>query len=293
VAGPRTRSSRPGGEEGGIVARQVRYGVAVSEEQLGEAAPVLFQGGIESGIARAAELGFETVELHVRDPRALDPERIRAVACAHGVAIAAIGTGLEHTLNGLSLTSPEAEARRQAVEKMRQHVDFAAHFGAVVFLGLIRGRCGTQALVPEFLDLVADGFGRIAEYAAERGVPTGLEPVAYYFSDLLNTTEETLEFLTRPGLESIGLLLDTHHMFMEDRDVAASIAACAGRITHFHASDSNRRYPGAGNVDWEMVARALDAAGYDRSVSIEALPRPSGEEAARMGLATLRALWGV
>jgi sugar phosphate isomerase/epimerase len=72
----------------------------------------------------------------------------------------------------------------------------------------------------------------------------------------------------------------------------ASFQSCAGKITHVHLSDSNRRYPGAGNVDFSRVARALDAVGYSGAVSLESLPAPSGEEAARRGIAGMREIWG-
>jgi sugar phosphate isomerase/epimerase len=208
------------------------------------------------------------------------------------VRIAAIGTGLEYSLNGLSLTSDDPAIREKAARRMREHIDLAAHFGAVVFLGLIRGKCGRRALVAEYLDRLEKGLAPLAEYAAERQAPTGLEPVAYYFSDLLNTTAETLKFLERPGLQTLGVLLDTHHIHLEDKDMDASFQSCAGRITHVHLSDSNRRYPGAGNVDFSRVARALDAVGYSGAVSLEILPAPSGEEAARRGIACMRETWG-
>ena len=72
----------------------------------------------------------------------------------------------------------------------------------------------------------------------------------------------------------------------------ASLRKCAGRITHFHLSDSNRRYPGAGNIDFGLVARTLDDIGYAGAVSLEILPIPSGDEAARRGMAWMRAAWG-
>jgi sugar phosphate isomerase/epimerase len=273
------------------VDRKVSYGVAVSHEVLGEGASVPLQGGIAEGMATAAALGFECVELHIRNPGEFDPKALARLSAETGVRIAAIGTGLEYSLNGLSLTSDDPIVREKAAQRMREHIDLAAHFGAVVFLGLIRGKCGRKALLPEYLDRLEQQLAPLAEYAAEKGAPTGLEPVAYYFSDLLNTTAETLDFLKRPGLEGIGLLLDTHHIHLEDTDVDASFRSCAGRITHVHLSDSNRRYPGAGNIDFLRVARTLDAIGYAGAVSLEILPAPSGEEAARRGIAQMRQLW--
>ena len=273
------------------MARRVSFGVTVSEEMLGEGAPVLFQGGIVAGMEKAAALGFDSVEIHIRNPQELDPQALLGACARTGVRIAAIGTGLEFGKNGLNLTSDDPEMRQRATARMREHIDLAAHFGAVVFFGLIRGRCGQRARLPEYLDRLAEGFAALSAYAVEMEVPTGLEPVAYYFSDILNTTDETLAFLERPGLERIGLLLDTHHIYLEDKDMAASLRKCAGRITHFHLSDSNRRYPGAGNVDFDLAARVLNDIGYAGAVSLEVLPIPSGEEAAKRGLAWMRRAW--
>jgi sugar phosphate isomerase/epimerase len=272
--------------------RKVGYGVAVSQETLGEGVPVPFQGGIVEGMAKAAALGFDCVELHVRNPLDFDPAALARAAQETGVRIAAIGTGLEYSLNGLTLTSDDPSIREKALHRMRQHIDLAAHFGAVVFLGLIRGKCGRKALLPDYLDRLAQYLVPLSAYAADKRVPTGLEPVAYYFSDILNTTDETLAFLRRPGLEGLGLLLDTHHIYLEDKDMEASFRKSAGRITHVHLSDSNRRYPGAGNVDFALAARTLDAIGYAGAVSLEILPTPSGEDAARLGMAWMRETWG-
>lgn len=273
--------------------RRVTFGVAVSEDVLGEGSPVPFQGGLLAGMERAAELGFESVEFHVHDPQELDGEALRREAERLGLRIAAIGTGLEHGRYGLSLTSPNSSVRAEASRKLRLHIDFAQRVGgAVVFLGLIRGKCGVFERLGTTLDLLAEELKPVADYATEHGVPTGFEPVAYYFSDLLTRTDETLEFLARPGLEPIGLLLDTHHMFLEDPDIPAALRASAGRIQHVHLSDSNRRYPGAGNVDFDEVAQVLNEIGYDHSVSLEILPIPTGDVAAKRGLARMQAIWG-
>ena len=52
------------------------------------------------------------------------------------------------------------------------------------------------------------------------------------------------------------------------------------------------RYPGAGNVDYQRVARSLDAIGYCGAVSLEILPAPSADEAARRGIAWMQETWG-
>lgn len=266
------------------------FGVAISEEVLGEKAPVLFQGGILQGMAQAAELGFGSVELHVRDPHTLDAAAISARAEALGLKVAAIGTGLENSRNGHCMTAPDAAERRAALDAMLRHIEFAAHFDAVVFIGLIRGEAGRYALKPEKLELFAAELRPLAQAARDAGVRTGLEPVAYYFSDLLNTTAETVAFLEEHDL-SLGLLLDTHHMYLEDPDLADAFRLAGDRITHVHASDSNRRAPGAGNVDYEVVARSLQQLNYTGALSLEVLPLPDGTSAAKAGLLELQRTW--
>lgn len=272
--------------------RKVSYGLAVSQEPLGDGTPVLLQGGLDPAMRQAAAIGFDSVELHIREPQGLDVAALARSAERNNLRIAAIGTGLEYSLNGLSLTAPEKAVRAAMAARLREHIDLAQRFGAVVFLGLCRGKAPGDAERSAYLDRLAEELVPIAAYAAERHVVLGFEPIAFYLTNLINTTTEALEFLQRPGLETLALLLDTHHMFIEDRDMLESFRLCAGRIAHVHISDSNRRYPGGGNVDWARVGAVLQHIGYDKALSLEVLPYPSGEQAAQRGLEWMRSIWG-
>lgn len=265
-----------------------RYGLAISEEYLGDNVPVLLQGGLEKSIVRASEMGFDNVEVHIRNPGRIDSEKLLQTASKSSISISAVGTGLEYTMNGLCMTSPDAEQRKNMSLRMKEHIDLAARLNALVFLGLCRGKASDYASRGEYLDRLAGELIPIAAYADKRAVILAFEPIVFYLTNLLNTIEETFEFLQRPGLESIQLLLDTHHMFIEDNNMGEAIRICRGRIAHVHISDSNRRYPGSGNVDYAVVGKALRDIGYDRAVSLEVFPYPTGEDAARMGLESMR-----
>ena len=269
----------------------VSFGVAVSEEILGDGGSVPLQGGIDGAMRRSRALGFDSVEIHIREPRRIDGRSLQSLCDELDMTVAAIGTGLEYSLNGLTFTSDDSATRRQLRQRFFEHIDLAAPLSAVVFLGLCRGTAPDYASRAAYLNRLAQELIPIAEYAAGKGVILGFEPIVFYLTNLLNTTEETLEFLERPGLEGVQLLLDTHHMFIEDPDMASAFRQCAGRIAHVHISDSNRRYPLAGNVDFDEVARVLQEIGYSRAVSLEILPYPTGEEAARRGLQWMRRTW--
>lgn len=274
------------------MSRKVSYGLAISEEILGDGAPVLLQGGLEKAMIRASEMGFDSVELHIRDPHKIDAVRLLEISDKHEIRIAAVGTGLEYGLNGFNITSPDKSLRDKMSSRLKEHINLAARFNAVVFVGLLRGKAPNYASRQEYLDRFAEELAPIASYAAEKGVMLGLEPIVFYLTNLLNTTEETLEFLKRPGLESVQLLLDTHHMFIEDKDMFESFRMCKGKIAHLHISDSNRQYPGGGNVDYVKVGSVLKEIGYDKAVSLEVVPYPSGEQAAIYGIEWMRSIWG-
>lgn len=273
-------------------ARKVSYCVAVSDELLGEGAPVPLQGDLSKAFGRAAELGFDSVELHIRNPASHDPERLKALCARHKLRIAAIGTGLEYSLNKRCLTSADPENRREMAERLRQYIDLAAPFDAVVFIGLLRGKAPRDAEIGAYLDLFARELVDIVAYADAKKVRLGLEPIVFYMTNLITTTQEGLDFIKRPGLGSIQFLLDTHHMFIEDSDMIESFRRAAGKIAHIHISDSNRRYPGAGNVDYNAVGKVLTEIGYTGAVSLEILPLPDGIGAARKGIEWMKKVWG-
>jgi sugar phosphate isomerase/epimerase len=58
------------------------------------------------------------------------------------------------------------------------------------------------------------------------------------------------------------LHMDTHSMIIEDANLPAAIRYSADTMGYVHVSDSNRLYPGGGNVDFMAVMEALDDIGY-------------------------------
>ena len=108
------------------MSRKVSYGLAISEEQLGDGAPVLLQGGLEKAMKRAAEMDFDSVELHIREPGKFCARKLTETAKKNNIRIAAVGTGLEYSLNGFNLTSPDKNLRDKMSLRLKEHIDFVA-----------------------------------------------------------------------------------------------------------------------------------------------------------------------
>ena len=272
--------------------KTVTYSVAITTEPLGDSAVVPLQGDLETSFKIAKELGFDAVEYHLRNPESVDRKALKALTEKYNIKVSALGTGLEYGLNGNSFTSPDPAIRKRTGEKFRSYIDLASEFGACVFLGLCRGKAPTFAEREKYLDLFVQETLPLIPYAKEKNVILALEPIAFYYTNLLNKTIETIDFIALKKLEGVQLLLDTHHMYIEDPSVEEAFRMSAGLTAHVHISDSDRRYPGSGLVDYNAVGRVLKETGYTGAVSIEILPYPSGIQAARYSIQWMKSVWG-
>jgi len=247
-----------------------------------------YKGEIEQNLAKIAGFGYDGVELAVRNPRELDRENLNTFLTRHGLPVPAIGTGQAFGEEGLSFTDPDEKIRRQAIERIKEQVQFAAELNAIVIIGLIRGQkipSGQKQVVEEYF------ISALRECAAVNPkIKLAIEPINRYETELLNTVPESLRFLDRVGMENVGLLLDTFHMNIEEPSIEKSMVDAGDRTFHFHVADSNRWYPGAGHIDFVSILETLNKVGYEGFVSGEMMPLPDPDTSARKMMEYFRTL---
>lgn len=249
-----------------------------------------FKGDFESNIKNIASMGYDGVELTIRDPALVDGDKLIAAASSHGLDIPAIGTGQAWGEEGLSYTDPDPSIRSAAIERTISHVPFAARTGAIIIVGLLRGLVRPEVSQEQAMDWVVEALQTCCAAAAQQGVKIALEPINRYETSLINNVEQGIDLLERIGHSNMGLLLDTFHMNIEDASIEGSIRICGDRIFHFHVADSNRWYPGAGHVDFRSILGTLMDIGYQGYVSGEFIPMPDAVTAAQKSIAYLRRL---
>jgi len=241
-------------------------------------------------IPALAGIGFDGVELAIRDPARLDLDALGAAVERSGIAVPAVGTGQAYVEEGLCLTAPEDQVRVRAVARLLAQISPASRLGALLIVGLIHGPIppeSTRALAEERL---REGLGTVARAARTAGVRIVVEPINRYESNWLNTVEEVLDLLDRLGEDNVGVLPDTFHMNIEETDVQAALRLGGARVWHVHLADSNRRAPGWGHLDFAPVVQTLGDMAYGGFLSAEVLPVPGALDAARQTIATLRRL---
>lgn len=222
---------------------------------------------IEPTIRAAAELGFDGVEISLLG---MTDER----AAALGQVIA--DHGLEVTCSdGLSpdhdITSSEADVRAAGVAYLRWAIETTARLGSQGLAGVLFAPWGKfdPAQKPQRLARSAESLGALHDTLAQEGVTLGLEALNRFETDLLNTGEEACALARNTGSDRIGVLLDTFHLNIEEKNLEQAIAASADKLVHFHVSDNDRGVPGSGHVPWGQVRAGLDQAGYDGWITAE------------------------
>lgn len=255
-----------------------------------DSAPFILRGHYIENIKKAAELGYDAVEIHVRDPRELEVEQILKACQEEGVTVSTLGTGLGYVVDKLSLTHPEAQIREKAVKRILDHIEVASCLGAGVIVGSMRGVIPDISQFKQYENYAAEGLAVCLEKARKCGVTVFLEAINRYETNFLNTAAETLNFLTRFNTPHLKVHLDTFHMNIEEVDLDETLKKTREALGHIHFADSNRFYPGQGHLDFKKIIATLKNMGYEGYIALECLPYPTPEEAAAGALRYLKSL---
>jgi D-psicose/D-tagatose/L-ribulose 3-epimerase len=235
---------------------------------------------------RVKELGFDLIELPVEDPGAWDPERTAELLGELG-----LGAGICCVMPpGRDLAVADDEVVSATSEYLRHCVEVAARVGAATVAGPMYAAVGRlwrleEGERPAVLDRVARGLEPVVELATERGVRLAIEPLNRYETSLINTVAQGLDLLDRVDSPACGLLLDTFHMNIEEKDPAAATLAAGPRIAHVHACGTDRGSPGADSFRWPEFLAAIEDAGYEGPMCIESFT------AANEVIATAASIW--
>ena len=179
-------------------------------------APLLFAGDWRSALDAAVDLGYDAIEISVRNP-ADDA----VVSCdeglrERGLQLSAIATGQSFYSDGWSPLSDDREVRALLDERMYRIIDLASPWEAMVVIGGVRGTLtGSDRDQAEQYEMAVDAVRRYARYGLDRNVSLVVEPVNRYETNYINTIGQAMQFIDDVGLDNLGVLADTFHMNIE------------------------------------------------------------------------------
>jgi D-psicose/D-tagatose/L-ribulose 3-epimerase len=251
------------------------------------------------------DLGFDAVDVNVR---VLDIPTARLVGeRARDLDLLIRGGG--SLPRDKELLSTDVEKRKDAVEYMKGLVRIVHELGSTFYGGIIYApfsKLTGKAPTEEEFELSAEGLGEVARYAQGYGIQVGLEPANRYETYMINTIGDALRLIRRIGEDNVGILCDTFHMSIEEKNVYDALTAAGDRLYHVHVCANDRGIPGSGQVRWDDLFRGLKDIGYGGAVAIEGFVdntadvasgaciwrkfASSAEEMAREGIAFIRSM---
>lgn len=261
---------------------------------------------LESLARKAADLGYQALELPLENVGDWEPELAREVLDSLGMD--AILIGAMGPARSLISRAGDVDATRQY---LRACIAAASVLGSEVVAGPFYAPTGVTwrmdgderaSVVRELRDNLAP----LAAEAADLGITLAIEPLNRYETSVLNTVEQSLDALDPLLGAGLGLALDTYHLNIEEKKPADAIRTAGAAIAHVQVCGSDRGAVGDDHTDWPQILRALDEAGYRGPLGLESFTgenatiavaasvwrplAPSQDELAARSIAALRAL---
>lgn len=244
-----------------------------------EFSALAFKEDFNDSIKKVAELGFDVVELAVRNPENIDIDEVKSILNRYKLTVPAIGTGQAFGQDGLSFTDINKKVREKAVQRIKDQMDFAVEIGKPqIIIGLIRGIVDDHDRIAEAEKYFIKCMRDCADYRSD--IILALEPINRYETNLYNNLSSMKEIIDKIDRPSVKMLIDTFHMNIEEPDMIKSIDNVKDYISHVHIADSNRWAPGCGHINFKKIINKLREIGYDGALSAEILPEPNPDESA-------------
>ena len=175
----------------------MKYGIVISAEET-EFGDIILKGNLNENIRKAAELGYDGIELAVKNPANIDKTALHRELTGGGLELPVIGTGQVFVDHGFSFADSDPGKRKAAVEKVCEISELADEFNSAVIIGLVRG------ILPQGADLKAkeralewmrESLQICLSYSEKWKGRFLLEPMHRYHTTLINTLDDAAEFI--------------------------------------------------------------------------------------------------
>jgi D-psicose/D-tagatose/L-ribulose 3-epimerase len=206
--------------------------------------------------------GIDSIEVPIFQPQEFPAAEIRKNATANGLEC----TTCTVVMEGLSPISGDAEERRKARVNLKEKIQVAAEVGSHILAGPIYSSVGYlpgRRRTDDEWKWVVEAYQSVGDTLVANGVTLAIEPLNRFETFFLNTAADAAALCDQVGHPNVGILFDTFHANIEEKNIAAGIRKVGKHLKHLHACENDRGTPGSGHVEWEAVFQALRDLKYD------------------------------
>ena len=169
--------------------------------------------------------------------------------------------------------SPDAAVRTKGVDLSKRTLDCCAAAGVETLVGPFHSALGVFSGAGPTEDewkWGVESMRQVAEHAGKVGVRLAVEALNRFECYFLNTHADSARFVREVDHPSCGMMYDTFHCNIEEKNVKAAVCAGGDKLFHIHISENDRSTPGDGIVRWQDNFDAIVQSGYDGWLVIEA-----------------------
>lgn len=219
-------------------------------------------------LPRIKSWGFDGVEVPLFRPKEFPAALIRDGVQANGLEC----TVCSVLVDGMNLISDDADVRKKTRTHLQDAIKAAAEAGAKLIAGPLYSPVGYlpgRRRTADEWRWAVEGHQSLGETLARYGVTIAIEPLNRFETYFLNTAADAAALAAEINHPNIGILFDTFHANIEEKDIGAGYRTVGKHLKHVHTCENDRGIPGSGHVEWTSVFQALRDLRYDGWLTIE------------------------
>jgi sugar phosphate isomerase/epimerase len=250
---------------------------------------------IEDTLATLAKQGYDAIEMF-GEPNEVDTMKLLDSLNSYGLSVCGV-TGMWGYISGDGWKRKLLSSDPMLVQGSEQYVldclemcnILGGHeMNVCLFADDMQGVDRTHRIISAnekelFAAKAVPIMKRLCRKAEDYGIQLVLEPLNRYSTPYCATAKDAITIAQQ--VDSLGVLLDTFHMNIEEDLFKDAIQSSSKLLRHVHFADNNRKMPGFAHIDFSTIVKSLIEIGYDGYISFEPnVPDKNYEHATTYGL---------
>ena len=146
----------------------IKIGFSVATPEVNTPLLPAQQGELGPNLDILAELGYDGVEVSIRQPAKIDPENLKKEIFSRNLEVASIHTAAIGFQDKIWLCHENKDIRDEGMKRLKGAIDLAAYFNVDVIIGSFRGLLSSGSERSQSLDWMYSAFRDGSQYAAEK-----------------------------------------------------------------------------------------------------------------------------
>jgi D-psicose/D-tagatose/L-ribulose 3-epimerase len=256
---------------------------------------------LENTIKGLGELGINNIELS-GDPSNFNSKKIFELLNTFSVSVLGVTgkwTSSKGMISPILLTS-DPNILSYSKNYVKECIKICNFFGGSIFnICLLSDydlkKDWNHEMIPnkekkKLLKRSVNILSELTRFSKDFGVYLLLEPLNRYSTPFCCNTVDAIFVTSNVNNDYFSILLDTYHMNIEEMDFADSIIKSKNFLKHIHFADSNRKMPGLGHINFNLILKTLRKIQYNNYIGLEPIVDRNYKVEIRQGLNFLNKL---